>query len=121
MALTIVAALLTFAASSLAAPSHTQRPCTDIQIPVAVNAVNQKWDAPRVDNDIDAVAFVQDIETWSSPNITQRLEGNIQVKKTLSISARLCVPEKGKKKNTLQIATHGGGFSKSYEDSACTS
>lgn len=107
------AALLALAKSSLASPLHSRRPCIDFQLPVAVEATQSVLDVPRVDNNIDAVKFIWNLETWSSPNLTERVKGEVQVKQTFLIGARLCVPEHGHKKNTLHIATHGGGFAKS--------
>jgi hypothetical protein len=65
-----------------------------------------------VNNTLEIVNFVLSIETWNAPNVTSKNMGDVHVQQTFSISARLCVPENGTKKDTLQIATHGGGFSK---------
>jgi hypothetical protein len=88
------------------------RPCVDFQIPIAVDTVNQNFETLQVNSNADVVDFLLDLETWSSPNLTERNKGDIPVQQTFSISARLCVPENGKKKDILQIATHGMGFSK---------
>ncbi|KAK9364535.1 alpha/beta-hydrolase [Lipomyces kononenkoae] len=109
--------LLALASSSTAIPCPTpQRPCVDFLIPVAVDTINQEFEAPQVNSNADAVNAILSIEAWNAPNVTERIKGDIHVQQTFSISARLCVPENGKKKDTLQIATHGGGFSKSYWD-----
>jgi hypothetical protein len=104
--------LLALARFSTAIPTQAQRPCVDFQIPVAVDTVNQKFEAPQVNNNVDAVNLVLNLVAWNAPNVTQRNQGDIRVQQTFSISARLCVPENGAKKDILQIATHGGGFSK---------
>ncbi|PVH91895.1 alpha/beta-hydrolase [Periconia macrospinosa] len=98
--------LLALSRSSIATPlqARTQRPCVDFEIPVAVDTTNSDYDIPRVSNTTEAVGFV----------VSRK--GNIYVKKTFTISARLCVPDKGPKSDILQIATHGGGFSKTYWD-----
>lgn len=57
---------------SPASPSLPPRPCVDFQTPVAVNTTNQKWKNLRADSNADAVEFLLDLETWSSPNLTQR-------------------------------------------------
>lgn len=103
---------LSTALPSPASSSLPPRPCVDFQTPVAVNTTNQKWKNLRADSNADAVEFLLDLETWSSPNLTQRNLEDIQVQQTFSISTRLCVPGIGKKKDILQIATHGVGFSK---------
>jgi hypothetical protein len=60
----------------------------------------------------ESVNLVLSLEAWNAPNATQRNQGNIHVSRNFSISARLCVPENGEKKDISKIATHGGGFSK---------
>jgi len=113
--------LLVLARSSTATPtppspaspaSPAQRPCVDFQIPVAVDTINQKWETVQVYNNADVVEFLLGLETWSSPNLTERNNGDVTIQQTFSISARLCVPTNGTKKDILQIATHGVGFSK---------
>jgi hypothetical protein len=112
----VIAATLSFlalAGSSVAIPSlNTERPCINFTIPVAVDAKNNKWNVPRVDQAIDAADFTLQFERWSAPNLTERLEGLRHVQQNFSISATLCVPEDGKKKDILHIASHGGGFNK---------
>lgn len=104
--------LLALSSFSTATPLQVRRPCVDFQIPVAVDTINQNFEAPRVNDSVEAINLILSLETWNAPNVTEKNKGNIHVQQTFSISARLCVPENGTKKDTLQIATHGGGFSK---------
>jgi len=62
------------------------------------------------------VDWVDDMTTWSSPNTTSRILGQITVKETFKISGQLCVPAKGARSDTLQLATHGVGFDQRYWD-----
>jgi len=105
----LVLSLLSLSSYSIATPLQARRPCVDFQIPVVVDAINQKLEAPGVSSNVEAVNMVLNLEAWNAPNFTK---GDIHVQQTFSISARLCVPEKGAKNDILQIATHGGGFSK---------
>lgn len=50
--------LLAPSRSSSATPLQAQRPCVDFDIPVAVDAINSDWDAPRVSSTAEAVNFV---------------------------------------------------------------
>jgi hypothetical protein len=102
--------LLALSRSSSATPLQAQRPCVDFGIPVTLATINSDWDAPRVSSTAEAVNFVLNSEAWNKPNLTSK--GDIHVNQTFTISARLCVPDNGTKSDILQIATHGGGFSK---------
>jgi hypothetical protein len=104
--------LLALSSSSTALSLQARRPCIDFQISVAVDTINQKFEAPRVNDNVDVVNLVLSLEAWNAPNVTEKNKGDIHVQQTFSISARLCVPDSGNKKDILQIATHGGGFSK---------
>jgi hypothetical protein len=110
VALTLSLLALSCSSIATALQGRTQRPCVDFEIPVAVDAINADYDAPRVSSTPEAVNFVLSREAWNKANLTNK--GAIHVQKTFKISARLCVPEKGAKSEILQIATHGGGFSK---------
>jgi hypothetical protein len=52
------------------------------------------------------------MSTWTSPNITARMNGTVTVKDTFKISGQLCVPPHGAKADILQLATHGVGYDK---------
>ncbi|KAL8830100.1 MAG: hypothetical protein Q9191_001624 [Dirinaria sp. TL-2023a] len=98
--------------------SASKRPCIDLSLRVPASAQNGQYQIIKVQNNIDATSFAIDFDTWSSPNGTQRLLRNFTVSDTFDISAQLCVPSNGSKKNHLQIATHGSGFDKRYWDVA---
>ncbi|KAK3291495.1 Alpha/beta hydrolase family-domain-containing protein [Chaetomium fimeti] len=93
------------------------RSCVQIEVPVSVETTAIKWLQPRVDSNIDAVDWVRYQTTRASPNNTESMMGRIPVKETFNINGQLCVPPKGAARSeTLQIATHGGGFDKRYWD-----
>ncbi|KAL4782793.1 Alpha/Beta hydrolase protein [Aspergillus varians] len=115
--LLLAAALLVFIEASNAAPSpSSSRPCTNLNLAVAVSANNSIYGVPRVDNNIDAVDLIWDLERWTAPALADRITGVHPVDETFTISAQLCVPRDSDGK-TLQIATHGFGFEKTYWDS----
>lgn len=67
--------------------------------------------SPRVDSNIECGNYVVDADTWTSPNVTQRVTSVGQLNETFSINAQLCVPAKdATKKHVLQVVTHGVGF-----------
>ena len=92
--------------------------CVEFMLPVAVTAQNADYGILPVNDNIDAVQFAVDSDTWSAPPPIERIIRNITVDDTFQISAYLCVPEHGNKKNYLQIATHGLIFDKRYWDVA---
>ncbi|KAL2859619.1 Alpha/Beta hydrolase protein [Aspergillus pseudodeflectus] len=113
-------ALLALTNTASAAPSNNRgRSCVTFDIAVPVTAENSIYETPRVDSNIDAVDWIWDLETWTSPNITERIKGVKKVQDTFSINAQLCVPKdkKADKSGILQIATHGFAFDKQYWDS----
>lgn len=97
-------------------PGPDGRPCVQLEVPVTVNTKATHWLQNKVDSTVDAVDWVDDMTTWSSPNTTSRVLGQITVKETFKISGQLCVPAKGSRSDILQLATHGIGFDKRYWD-----
>jgi hypothetical protein len=95
-----------------AAPSKTNRQCVQLQVPVKVSAKNYDLKMPRVDNNIDAVDWAWNLETWSHLTTEDRVKGTMDVSDTFKISAQLCTPVGGAKSEILQIATHGLGYDK---------
>ncbi|KAJ9605604.1 hypothetical protein H2200_010261 [Cladophialophora chaetospira] len=90
--------------------------CAKFNVAVPAKGNNVVAEGPRVDNNIDAVTFMWDADTWSHPNSTVRITGTIPVDQTFNIVAQLCVPSSGDKSEILQIATHGAGFDRRYWD-----
>lgn len=101
-------------------PTTSQRPCVQLEIPVSIDTTATKWLQLKVDSNIDVVDWVTDLTTWTSPNITERMIGNVTVQDIFKINGQLCVPPKGAKSEILQLATHGVGFDKrSVPTSSC--
>lgn len=92
-------------------PNNTTKQCVELEIPVTISANNIKADVPRIDSNIDAVDWVQFMDTWTV-NLADHIVGVLPVSDTFTISAQLCVPVDGDKADILQIATHGVGFDK---------
>ncbi|KAK2616735.1 hypothetical protein QQS21_000347 [Conoideocrella luteorostrata] len=90
--------------------------CIDLVIPVNVSANSSVYDGPKIDSNIDTADWMWDIYTWSHPDVMNRTKGTVEIRETLDISAKLCVPRRGRKSDILQIATHGLGFDKRYWD-----
>jgi hypothetical protein len=101
-------------ATALATPTKITKQCVDLEIPVDVSATNYHFNFPKVNNNIDTADWVWNVTTWDMSNITERITGTINIDDTFTISAQLCVPVGGSKKDILQIATHGVGFDKRY-------
>ena len=98
--------------ANLANPASTTRPCVQLEIPVKLSTTATRWLQPRVDSSIDAVDWVVYMTTWSTPNITERINGTVVITDTFKINGQLCVPPKGAKADILQLATHGVGYDK---------
>ncbi|KAL4966569.1 alpha/beta hydrolase [Aspergillus stella-maris] len=101
--------------------STTKRNCITFNLKIPVTAPIAIYDAPRVDNSIDAVDFVWDLQRWTAPNISDRIRGFDTIRETFTINAQLCKPTVSVARNLsragiLHIATHGPWFDKSYWD-----
>ncbi|KAK3678470.1 hypothetical protein LTR78_001767 [Recurvomyces mirabilis] len=103
-----------FAKASAIPYRAPRQPCTTFNVQVPITARQHLYDVVPVNNNIDAIHFAQDIDTWDSPSMVERITQNITISRTYDIHAQLCVSADGKKKNLLQIATHGGGFDSRY-------
>ncbi|KAK6439290.1 hypothetical protein LTR95_004508 [Oleoguttula sp. CCFEE 5521] len=108
--LSLTGVSILFLIAPVLASSRLGTQCTQLQIPVAINAINYNITQPRVDSTVDWEGWIWDTTSWSYPNLTERIVGNIPVSKTFSIGGQLCVPVRGSKAGILQIATHGVGF-----------
>jgi pimeloyl-ACP methyl ester carboxylesterase len=86
-------------------------------VPVTVDSAI--YDIPRVDSDIEAVAWAIYDATRTTIHGVQNIKKNTTTSGTFNIHAQLCVPKsvKNAKNNTLQIATHGVHYDSRYWDS----
>jgi pimeloyl-ACP methyl ester carboxylesterase len=96
--------------------SEVHRPCSTFTIQIPIIAQNHVFDLIPVNSNIDATHYAQDLDTWNSPSILERIERNITISRTYDIHAELCIPLHGDKKSLLQIASHGGGYDSRYWD-----
>ena len=100
---------LLLAASAVVVAATKQ--CVQLELPIHVVATNERYNIPRVDNDIDAVQWALDFSVWN-----QTFGGTIEplnITKTYNISVELCIPtKKTDKSDILQIAVHGNGWDK---------
>lgn len=121
MASLLVAALLLLSRGSKAARTdpfnRTHGFCKQLDIPVFATADSAIYDIPRVDSNIEARAWAIYSDTWSTPRYDQRVIKNTTTSGTFNIHGQLCVPKSvNKKKDILQIATHGVHYDSRYWD-----
>jgi pimeloyl-ACP methyl ester carboxylesterase len=80
-----------------------------------VEATNYHYNQPQIDSSIGAIDWTVNVTTWNSANFTLRKTGPVNIKKTYTIGAQLCVPsQQTSKAGILQIATPGLGFGKEF-------
>jgi pimeloyl-ACP methyl ester carboxylesterase len=121
MAAILVTALLAFfhiiLASSTKISQRTHGYCKQLDIPVFATSDSAIYDHPRVDNNIEAIAWAIYADTWDTPRGPQTIIRNTTTSATFNMHAQLCVPKvSGKKKVILQIATHGAHYDGRYWD-----
>ncbi|KAL7942555.1 hypothetical protein V8C42DRAFT_359998 [Trichoderma barbatum] len=107
---------------TVSASACVERPhgyCKQLDIPVPVTAETAIYDIPRVNNDIEAVAWAIYDATRTTIHGPQSIIKNTTTSETFNIHAQLCIPKSTKngKHNTLQIATHGVHYDSRYWDS----
>jgi pimeloyl-ACP methyl ester carboxylesterase len=124
MAANLAAALLLFSgyASALSIKptdqprKHIHGFCKSINIPVPIKVDSAVYDIPRVDNDIDTIAWTIWADTWSREMGPATVIKNTTTDKTFNIHGQLCVPKVSGKEQILQIATHGVHYDGRYWD-----
>ncbi|CAM1509813.1 Fc.00g001480.m01.CDS01 [Cosmosporella sp. VM-42] len=79
----------TSATATHAATYGATKSCIELQVPIQVSATNPHYASQRVDSNIDAMNWLWDTYTWSHPNLTTRITGEIYVHEKFNISARL--------------------------------
>lgn len=116
----LTVALLVLHRSS-ASTIHTTRPygtCKQIDFSVSASAPGALYNLPRVDNDIQATAWVLEQETWSTPFATALIQQNITISGKYNVHAQYCSPTTGGE--ILQIASHGLHYDSRYWDAQLT-
>lgn len=91
--------------------------CTNVTVPVHINARQAVFDVPTLESNLDAVKFSLNF-TNIGMNFTEVATTGYQtVTGNYNISAKYCKPDGDTKANpTVQVLTHGIGFDKSYWD-----
>lgn len=96
---------------------HNHGYCKELDIPVPATSESAIYDIPRVDSNIDAIAWAIYSDTWSTPAGAARIIKNTTTSDTFKIHAQLCVPKvSGGKNDILHIATHGVHYDSRYWD-----
>jgi pimeloyl-ACP methyl ester carboxylesterase len=121
MAAILVTALLALfrgiSASSIDASQRTHGYCKQLDIPLFATSDSAIYYQPRVDNNIEAIAWAIYADSWDTPRGVQTVIRNTTTSANFNIHAQLCVPKvSGKKKGILQIATHGAHYDGRYWD-----
>lgn len=121
MAATIVIALLalsnSISASGFNVSERLNGYCKQLDIPVSATGDSAVYNHPRVDSNIEAIAWAIYADTWSTPQGAQTVIQNTTTSATFNIHAQLCVPKaSGMKAGILQIATHGAHYDARYWD-----
>ncbi|KAI4745867.1 alpha/beta-hydrolase [Aureobasidium sp. EXF-12298] len=106
-----------FAFLALLGVASAAKVCTNVTVPVYINARQAIFDVPTLESNLDAVKFSLDF-TNIGMNYTDVVTTGFQtVTGSYNISAKYCKPQGDNKANpTVQVLTHGIGFDKSYWD-----
>ena len=104
-------------ASTIDSTQRTHGFCKQLDIPVFATVDSAIYDIPRVNNDIEATAWAIYDATRNTPHNVQNILKNTTTSGTFNIHAQLCIPNSSKKKEVLQIATHGVHYDSRYWDS----
>ena len=103
---------LLFLASCLAGSSLAKK-CMNFTIPVDVDTRNGVFNIPKIETNLQATEFVQNLTSIRGNFTKEALLGYASIKKRYHISAKFCTPDNDKSKDpTVQVLTHGIGFDK---------
>ncbi|KAF7908301.1 uncharacterized protein EAF01_004056 [Botrytis porri] len=104
----VVAAILSFVEA---------KSCTDISIPVSINARNGNFNIPPLSDAIAVTKFAQDFLRAGQNYSASTLSGFTTITGQYNIAATVCVPsESSSNSDSWQFLTHGIGFDRSYWD-----
>jgi len=102
--------LLTIAALSCQAVAKV---CTDVTVPVYINARHGIYNVPTLQTNLDATRFAQNFTSNRGNFSEESLVGYQTVTGLYNISAEYCRPDSGSRLNaTVQVLIHGIGFDK---------
>ncbi|KAF7954563.1 hypothetical protein EAE96_005683 [Botrytis aclada] len=91
--------------------------CTDISIPISINARNGNFNIPPLSDAIAVTQFAQDFLRAGQNYSASTLSGFTTVTGQYNIAATVCVPsESSSNSDSWQFLTHGIGFDRSYWD-----
>ncbi|KAI4849689.1 alpha/beta-hydrolase [Aureobasidium sp. EXF-8845] len=91
--------------------------CTNVTVPVNINARQAIFDVPTFESNFDAVKFSLDFTNIGQNYTDVVTKGFENFQGNYNISAKYCKPQGDHKANpTVQVLTHGIGFDKSYWD-----
>lgn len=102
--------------SGLAAVASAKQ-CTNMTIPVDIEARQGMFNVPNITTDQDVTQFFQNYSSiMGGTNYTAEvLTGYQTVTGTYNISAKFCTPDvMNSTKPVVQVLTHGIGFDKTY-------
>jgi len=87
--------------------------CTNVTVPVYINARQGVFDVPTLQTNLDATRFAQNFTNIRGNFSEESLVGYQTVTGLYNISAKYCRPDGGSRPNaTVQFLIHGIGFDK---------
>ncbi|KAJ8067352.1 hypothetical protein OCU04_004705 [Sclerotinia nivalis] len=104
----VIAAILSFTEAKV---------CTNITIPISINARNGNFNIPPLSDAISVTKFAQDFLRNGQNYSASTLSGFTTVTGQYNIAATVCVPSKSSNNSgTWQFLTHGVGYDRTYWD-----
>lgn len=96
---------------------HINGHCVQLDLPISATAPSAIYDLPQVNSNIEAAAWAIYDATWTTPHSVQSIVKNTTTTGIFNIHAQLCIPDKPRKEDVLQVATHGAHYDSRYWDS----
>lgn len=92
--------------------------CTNVTVPVNINARQGMFNVPTLNSTFDAVTFALNVTKQGSNFTEEALIGFQNLEGSYNISAKYCRPDQSTSDSlpTVQVLSHGIGFDKSYWD-----
>lgn len=106
-------AVLSVLALALLSTGAAAKVCTNVTVPVDINARQGVFDVPVLQGNLDATTFAQNFTNIGRNFTDDALVGYQTVTGRYNISAKFCRPDQENGTNpTVQVLTHGIGFDK---------
>lgn len=108
----IVMYSLLLISAALFAGCAAAKKCTNLTVPVDIQARQGTFNIPELQGNLDATSFAQKLTSNAGNFTNDALTGYQTVTGTYNISATFCSPDNNASDSAVQVLSHGIGYDK---------